>query len=307
MDINLAFEILEIEDKNITLEELKKKYHKLALKNHPDKNKTDKNSTLKFQLIGEAYDLLCIEISKNKDYKKAEQNEKGTETGYIYILQMFLNGLLNNEHILSVIKNIVITRCLSIKIIEDLDKDKLLLLYNILVKYKKLLYIDETIIEQIQELILEKHKDIQIYILNPSINDLLENNVYKLELNKYIYFVPLWHNEVVFDNNDGGNDNIIVKCIPCLPENITIDDDNNLIVDLKYEVNSNTLSLLNQESIPFLLGKKTFYIPISQLYMRRNQTFYLKKQGLTKIYENNIYNIDEKNDIIIKIQFTESI
>ena len=174
-------------------------------------------------------------------------------------------------------------------------------------KYKSLLYIDETIIEQIQELILEKHKDIQIYILNPSINDLLENNVYKLELNKYIYFVPLWHNEVVFDNNDGGNDNIIVKCIPCLPENITIDDDNNLIVDLKYEVNSNTLSLLNQESIPFLLGKKTFYIPISQLYMRRNQTFYLKKQGLTKIYENNIYNIDEKNDIIIKIQFTESI
>jgi hypothetical protein len=305
MDINLAFEILEIEDKNITLEELKKKYHKLALKNHPDKNKSDKNSTLKFQLIGEAYDLLCIEISKNKDYKKVEQ--KGTETGYIYILQMFLNGLLNNEHILSVIKNIVITRCLSIKIIEDLDKDKLLLLYNILVKYKSLLYIDETIIEQIQELILEKHKDIQIYILNPSINDLLENNVYKLELNKYIYFVPLWHNEVVFDNNDGGNDNIIVKCIPCLPENITIDDDNNLIVALKYEVNSNTLSLFDQETIPFLLGKKTFYIPISQLYIKRDQTFYLKKQGLTKIYENNIYNIDEKNDIIIKLQFTESI
>ena len=298
MDIKLAFEILEIEDKNISLEQLKKKYHSLALKNHPDKNKNDDNATIKFQLISEAYTLLYNEINKNKEYDGIE--EKLKETGYINILQMFLNGLLNNDYILSIIKNIVMTRCLSIKIIEDLDKDKLILMYNILIKYKNLLYIDETILEQIKGLILEKYKDIQIYILNPSINDLLENNVYKLEINNYIYFVPLWHNELVFDNISGGIDNIIVKCIPCLPENITIDDNNNLIVNLNYSINSNTF---NEENIQFLLGKKIFYIPISQLFMKRKQTFYLKKQGLSKIYENDIYNIDEKNDIIIKLHF----
>jgi hypothetical protein len=298
MDIKLAFDILEIEDKNISLENLKKKYHNLALKNHPDKNKNDENATIKFQLISEAYTLLYNEINKNKEYDGIEEN--GKETGYINILQMFLNGLLNNDYILSIIKNIVMTRCLSIKIIEELDKAKLILLYNILIKYKNLLYIEEIILEQIKGLILEKYKDIQIYILNPSINDLLENNVYKLEINNYIYFVPLWYNELVFDNNSGGTDNIIVKCIPCLPENITIDDNNNLIVNLNYSINSNTF---NEENIQFLLGKKIFYIPISQLFMKRKQTFYLKKQGLSKIYENNIYNIDEKNDIIIKLHF----
>ena len=171
MDIKLAFEILEIEDKNISLENLKKKYHNLALKNHPDKNKDDENATIKFQMISEAYTLLYNEINKNKEYGFIEEKEK--ETGYINILQMFLNGLLNNDTILSIIENIVITRCLSMKIIEELDKDKLLLLYNILIKYKILLYIDESILDQIKELILKKYKDIQIYILNPSINDLL--------------------------------------------------------------------------------------------------------------------------------------
>ena len=190
------------------------------------------------------------------------------------------------------------------KIIEELDKDKLLLLYNILIKYKILLYIDESILDQIKELILKKYKDIQIYILNPSINDLLENNVYKLEINNYIYFVPLWHNELVFDNNDGGIDNIIVKCVPCLPENISIDDNNNLIINLDYPINSNTFSFFDQENIQFLLGKKIFYIPISQLFMKRKQTYYLKKQGLSKFYENDIYNIDEKNDIIVKLNFS---
>ena len=306
MDIKLAFEILEIEDKNISLENLKKKYHSLALKNHPDKNKNDENATIKFQMISEAYTLLYNEINKNKEYDGIEEN--GKETGYINILQMFLNGLLNNDYILSIIKNIVITRCLSMKIIEELDKDKLILLYNILIKYKILLYIDDTILEQIKELILKKYKDIQIYILNPSINDLLENKVYKLEINNYIYFVPLWYNELVFDNNSGGTDNIIVKCIPCLPENISIDDNNNLIVNLDYSysinsINSNTFSLFDQENIQFLLGKKIFNIPISQLFMKRKQTFYLKKQGLSKIYENDIYNINEKNDIIVKLHF----
>ena len=72
------------------------------------------------------------------------------------------------------------------------------------------------------------------------------------KINNYIYFVPLWHNELVFDNNDGGIDNIIVKCVPCLPENISIDDNNNLIINLDYPINSNTFSFFDQENIQML-------------------------------------------------------
>ena len=302
MDIKLAFEILEIENNiNITLEKLKRQYHKLALKYHPDKNVQDDNATQKFQLINEAYTVIYNEISISVNDGDKYENSCGVGVEYINILQMFLSSLFNNnEYILSIIKNIVISRCLSMKLIEELDKETMIILYNILLKYKNILYIDEFILDQMREIILKKYKDIQIFILNPSIIDLIENKVYKLELDGEIYFVPLWHNEVVFDDKYGGIDNIIVKCIPTLPENITIDENNNIIVELNTFF---SFSLFEQESILFLLGEKQFYIPISQLYLRRKQTFYLKNQGLSKIYENDIYNVNEKNDIIIKIVF----
>ena len=62
-----AFEILEIDlrvisPNDITLEYLKKQYRRLALKNHPDKNNNSVESNARFKQINEAYDYLKREI-----------------------------------------------------------------------------------------------------------------------------------------------------------------------------------------------------------------------------------------------------
>ena len=96
------------------------------------------------------------------------------------------------------------------------------------------------------------------------------------------------------------NPDIIVKCYPELPGNVTIDEDNNIIVTERI---SFTFSLLNERFRTIKIGDMSFDIPIDQLFMRPFQTYVLKNQGISKIVENDIHSVEEKADIIIRIIF----
>jgi len=322
MDFKSACEILELDLQqinNITLEYLKKKYHKLALQYHPDKNGNTNESKVKFQQINEAYNYLSREI-KNLSFENNDSNNNEysfmTEenTSYNNFLNIFLDGILKGkytEFLSLLIKDIVNGyKKITLKLFDELDKENILIIYNFLFKYKNILYINDEILEKIRKIIIEKYKDIQIYVLNPTISDMFSNNVYKLDIKGEKYFVPLWHNELYFDdmsnisaNEDGiERDNIIVKCIPELPENITIDEYNNIHIFLKVLF---TFSLVDQNIISFYLGEKRFDIPINDLYIKKTQSYVFHKQGISKINENDIYNIDEKSDIIVKLCFYE--
>jgi hypothetical protein len=139
-----------------------------------------------------------------------------------------------------------------------------------------------------------------IYVLNPKMVDLFNNNIYKLEINNNLYFVPLWHNELLFDGEDG---DIIVKCIPDLPENINIDENNNIIVELNVNFD---FSLITDEYIEYeLCETKKLNIKLDKLYFKKNQQVVFRKEGITKINENNLYDVVDKSDIIIKITIVE--
>jgi len=328
MDFKSACEILELDLEsmkinNITLDYLKKKYHKLALQYHPDKNGNTNDSNVKFQQINEAYTYLSREIKilnfENIDSTNNDNNNEYSfmaeeNTSYNNFLNIFLDGILKGkytEFLSLLIKDIVNGyKKITLKLFDELDKEKILLIYNFLFKYKNILYINDEILEKIKKIILEKYKDIQIYILNPTINDMFSNNVYKLDIKGEIYFVPLWHSELYFDDmsnidefeNVNKRDNIIVKCVPDLSENVTIDEYNNIHIFLKILF---TFSLFNQNIITFYLGEKRFDVPIYDLNFKKNQSYIFHKQGISKIIDNDIYNIDEKSDIIVKLCFYE--
>jgi hypothetical protein len=175
-----------------------------------------------------------------------------------------------------------------------MNKEQSLAVYNFLVKYKALLRLTDDILDKVREILLNKFKDMQIYVLNPSINDLFQNNVYKLDIAGKLYFVPLWHSEMYFDSD------IIVKCNPELPTNVEIDEDNNLVITERIPI---TFSLLNEKTRTIKVGNNSFELPLDQLFLRPVQTYILRKKGISKILDADIYNIDEKADIIIKIIF----
>jgi DnaJ-class molecular chaperone len=307
MDYKIALETLNIDlgkaewrGNHLSVEYLKKCYHKMALKNHPDKNGNSPEATFKFQKINEAYDFLKREILlSEKDMSDLTENE--TESSYETILKTFIFGIVKgefNDIISSIIQQIVVGyKKISIKLFEGLNKENAIRVFSFLSKYKNTLNISDETINQVREIIMEKCKDDCVYILNPSIDDLLENNIYKLEIDKTLYFVPLWHDELYFD---GSGCDVIVKCIPNLPPNIDIDENNNLLVDLEIPL---SVSLLNTDTYSFKLGKKEFHIQVSNLKLERVQYVSLQNQGISEIDENDMYNVADKKNIHLKVTF----
>jgi hypothetical protein len=323
MNYSKALEILDIQlyakeckGTPYTLKYLKRKYHKLALQNHPDKNESSKESNEKFRQINEAYEFLKREIHENENiYKESDnfedvdennfENDESTNnhTCYQNILKTFMFDVLQGSYntiITSIIQEIV-GNCknISFKIFSELNKDTTIEVYSFLSKYKHILHITDEILEKIKEIVVQKCKDDQVYILNPDINDLLGENAYKLDIQGNIYYVPLWHNEVYFD---GSGCDIIVKCIPDLPENISIDDENNLIVELNVPFE---FSLLDDFIYSFSLGKKHYTIDLRNITLQKVQYLYLKEMGVAKINEMDVYDVSKKADIFLKIRFVE--
>ena len=312
MNYKDAFEILEIDlsivsYNDISLEYLKKQYRKLALKNHPDKNGNTLDSTEKFKKINEAYNYLKRELSKinPEDLDKEEPDELNSSL-YVVILKDFMKTVFEgkyNDIIINIVNDIIITgKKMSGKLFDELDKDTILNIYTFLSRHRSTLHLSEEILDMIRDIVVKKYDNVEVYKLNPSINDLLSNNVYKLYINEELFLVPLWHNESYFESNL--NNEIIVICEPELPFGISIDDDNNICVEKKISITNELLGYIKENTpITVTIGEKTFDIFLSNLYIKREQYYRIKNEGLSKA-KNDIYDISEKSDIIVKITIT---
>jgi len=312
MDQKLAYEILGIEKNtyifNISLEYLKKQYRKMALKYHPDKNGNTQESTLKFQQINEAYEYLKREIIISNQYCNTEDTEDETTSPdlnsslYFDILKEFMKTVFEgtyNEILSKVVKDIIITgKKITATLFDELDKDTVLNIYSFLSNHRLLLHLSEEVLDMIRGIVVKKYDNVQIYKLNPSINDLINNNVYKLHINNELFLVPLWNNESYYDSSGC---EIIVICEPELPYDITIDEDNNICVDYSILLRDDLYKLIQEnEKLYVTIGSKIFPIPLSQLYMKREQFYRIKNEGLPQT-QNDMYNISKKTDIIVKI------
>lgn len=314
MNLQEALQIMKIDNgfSNLSLDTLKKKYHKLALIHHPDKNGNSIEATEKFQKLGMAYELLKKELETMNHTTTNNENDDSTfnnsdTSGYSFFLNMFLQNIVTGQYsdaIQSIIMDIV-SGCkdISLKMFDKMDRETSLYVYHFIIKYKDLFHLNDSILNTVREIILEKFKDIQIFTLNPSIDDLFENNVYKLEYNNKLYFVPLWHGEVYFDAEDTTSSDIkeiIVKCIPELPDHMSIDENNHLYISVNIKFG---LSLLKEKTTTILVGKKRYEIPNEELYCKQNQNYIFKNSGISQIDEHDMYNIKKKGDVVIRINF----
>jgi curved DNA-binding protein CbpA len=310
MDYCIAFKILEldiskIDTKDITLHKLKKQYHKLALQCHPDKNGNTYESTEKFKQIQEAYyylknelQFLDLDLDNENESSKREQELPL----YMDILHLFMKSILEGTHdvlITKIIKDIVLgCKNISLKLFDGLDKDMCMTIYNFLSKNRLILHLNGSILENIRTIVQQKFDNVLIYKLNPTINDLLNNNIYKLNVNDEICYVPLWIGESYFDISGC---EVIALCEPELPNNILIDENNDIHIIKEISIVNELVNLItNNMKLPIHIADKVFEIPMQQLHMKKEQTYIIKNKGLYVSDSFDIHN-SKRGNIIVTI------
>lgn len=310
MNFEKACENLDLLNINeITYDILKKQYRLMALTYHPDKNNSVDASN-KFQNINESYQYLLkyleygdiFDDDNDEDIDDDEEpyfQDENNKAGYRWALYSFIKNIMKNDiqntlfyKIIQKLSNVCEDK--AIHMLEKIDKNKLIKIYEIIKKYRQAFHFNPEFFDKIEILLANKIENDECIILNPSLDDLIENNLYKLKLNGFEYIVPLWHDELQYDNS--GRD-IYIKCNPNLPENITIDENNNLHIDLSYTI----FEIWGKDEIDFIIGKQTISFKVNNLRLVKKQRIIIPNKGISKINTKNIYDISKKSDLILNI------
>jgi len=329
MNINDARTILGV-SRDCSLVEINKRYRILALRLHPDKNGDAPEYTVAFQELNTAYHTLLPGVKNapndtNDAGETTNANDTNYDAGnattepYANIFMNFVKSLFRpkcnsekygtdggNQILLDLLHRIVhdYTSISVHAVLDSLDPSVLFQLYETLEQYNSAVSMDSHIFEEITRIIREKMQNNNIVILKPSLKDVIQNNISVLQFGGQTFYVPLWHSELHYriETPDAGGKQLIVKCMPELPEHMSIDSNNELHIDVRVDIKE----LLNLSGgvlrIP-LYDSECLELPVRELHIKSRQTIVLKNNnyGISLICATDIYDVKNKAPVCVHV------
>ena len=281
-----ACDILGLQQK-YTSDMLRKAYLRQALKYHPDKPGGNKE---KFQEIRQAFDYL----NENDLHNKPEGR---FDTKIEMLLKKCIGFFspetdLDDKFINTSLKNILINcENISIQIFKNLTFEKATTLYKYFHQYNEVFQLSPEVLFKMKEIIKQKAESTNILVLKSTIDDLLNNKIYKLEHQEHDYYIPLWHKR--FNIND-----ILILNEYELPDNIIIKDNNDIWIYKEIPLHT----LFHDGDCEIFMGKQTIKIESDTLKITKTPQIKLFKNiGIPCVNKNDIYNFDKKSNVYVEI------
>lgn len=299
MDIQTAQAILQLPPNFIT-GDIKRHYHKQSLKYHPDRNNSS-DATHRFQEINNAYKVLSEATNNACDGGESCEFDISESMSYDDILFNFINSTYVNtkfnKDLFQLIKDILYnSSSFSPSSLNNMSSDVLIMCYKFLNVNRSILGIPSHIMSMLNSIMKTVDVTENIHIINPNLKDMYDSNILKLNYKEEVYLIPLWHSQISFDIDS--DEELDINCIPNLPEHMTLDSNNNLHVYIRTKIDN----LLEKTSLEVDINIIELSIPIQNIHIIKHQTIVYEKTGIPKIDEVDIYNNNDKGDIVVHIE-----
>jgi hypothetical protein len=183
----------------------------------------------------------------------------------------------------------------SVDFLEKLDKDILIKILKVIKKNKETFNISDDYIQLIENIINNKTRNDEIIIINPTLDDLFNNNLYRLTIDNDTYIIPLWHHELTYDNN--GRD-VYVKCNPILPDDIELDDSNNIHIYRAFNISD----IWGKDIIEINVYNRIYEIETKKITLQPKQEIYILNTGISRVNTKNMLDISILSTVFIHIE-----
>ena len=292
MDFNTACRMLNIKAP-FTEKTLKNAYYKKALYYHPDKNK-DNNASENFRAASEANEYLRTYL----EIEETEVNVDGHGDVYESVLSRLFSSLFDDPRHGA----IFIAICsqirgksweLALHTFESFDRKTAIEVVEYITAFHDVLGVDNATIERFRNKIALVDTD--HVVLNPKLDNILNKEVYCLNLSGDLLYIPLWHEEISFDLSCGP---IVITNKLQLPDNVAIDHNNDLHVHVRYGMSETFLN----GHIPISLAEKVIELPARELYIRGQQTARIIGKGVPRINTHSILDASQIGDIVVHLE-----
>lgn len=270
--------------------------------NNDDVDYSERNEKINnlFNNLFNNFEKIINGMIKNKKVsnKYSNTNIETTDCSFSQYSQCSFNYLFNKKDNIDNIFNLIRNILENTDLLNLIQYEYSINIVEILKIYKNELGVSIEKINEIEKIIKQKSnndKEIKKINLIPNINNLLNCDLYKLTHEDILYYIPLWHNELVYEFD---NHNLLIEINPQLDENITLDKNNNIhisIVESIIDIFSNKILTIN-------IGNKILILDSEKLKIKEYQTHIFKKEGIPIINYNNIYDTSKKSNIILHLQ-----
>lgn len=303
MHLTQAYDLLEIIPE-MTLDEMKRQYKKKALRFHPDKNKSADASD-RFREIHDAYQTV-LKRHAGEDTSYDSFAASGAKGAYKDLLFSFLSHFFVSsdepDMVFTAKIRMVFSRlvCMceskAMDYVQKLDRDVLSYILSTIRQSREIFHFSDVFLECIERIIATRSDEPGCILLNPCLEDLLDDNLYRFTRNGISYVVPLWHQELVYDFSGS---ELVVQCSPVLPDYMEMDEENHLVIYLDYDIRE----IWGKTAIDVVFGGKTVSFQPSTLHLTTDtQTIVFANRGISRINAEDVFDVSVKQDVILKIQ-----